>query len=399
MFLRLWFFCCIGSFLSLQAKQLEVAVHARSAILMNAETGAILYEKDSRISSFPASTTKIATALYVLDREKLNLEQTVTVSSEALKIRPPNGGSDVPAYWNGSDGTKMGLVKGEKVTLDALLHGLMLSSGNDAANVLAESFAETVPGFMEKLNGYLCDLGCKDTHFCNPHGYHYPDHFTTAYDLCLMTKKALQIPKFREIVSTLSYTKPKTNKQPESKLRLFNHLLTPGRFFYPKAIGVKTGYHSQGLNNLVAAAKDQGRTLIAVLLGCENKEERYRDAIRLFEMAFAEEKERARLFSAENLFVKELPGAKSILKSNLEGEVAIEFYPAEKPECKAFVYWQPLDLPIQKGQKVGEVRVLDQNGFLLQRQNLVAQERVEGTFLFRIKRFFKGLFRGSSDKT
>ena len=390
MLFKFWFFCICAA-LSLQAKPLEVPIKARSVILMNAETGAVLFEKDSRIPSFSASTTKIATALYVLD-QKPDLNRILTVSAEALKIKPPNSGKEVPAHWDGTDGTKMGLVKGEKVTLDALLHGLMLSSGNDAANVLAESFAESVPDFMDKLNGYLRDLGCKDTHFCNPHGYHYPDHVTTAYDLCLMTKKALGIPKFREVVSTLSYTKPKTNKQPEGKLRLFNHLMTPGRFFYPKAIGVKTGYHSYGLNNLVAAATDKGRTLIAVVLGCENREERYRDAIRLFEAAFAEEKERACLFRQENLFIKELTGAKSVLKANLAGEVAIEFYPSEKPDCKAFVYWETLDFPIQKGQKVGEVRVLDQNGLLLQKQNLLAQEKVEATFLYKIKRTFKRLF-------
>ncbi len=389
--LRFWFFCfCVA--VSLHAKPLEIAVKARSAILMNAETGAILYEKDSRTISYPASTTKIGTALYVLDHEKPPLDRIVTVSAEALKIKPINAGKEYPAYWDASDGTKMGLVVGEKVALDALLYGLILPSGNDAANVLAESFADSIPDFVDKMNAYLRGIGCENTQFRNPHGYHHPDHHTTAYDLCVMTKKALQIPKFRQIVSTLSYTKPKSNKQPECKFRMYNHLMTQGRFFYPKAIGVKTGYHSQGKSNLVAAAEENGRTLIAVVLGCENREERYREAVRLFEMAFAEKIQKKRLFGPEHLFVKEFEGAKSPLKASLENELAIEFYPAEEPSCKAFVYWEALQLPIRKGQKVGEVRILNENGLVLEKKNMIAQEKVEGTLLFKVRRFFRNLF-------
>ncbi len=389
--LRFWFFCfCAAVFL--EAKPLDIEVKGRSAILMNADTGAILFEKDARTISFPCSTTKIATALYILDQQNPPLDQVVTVSAEALRIKPVNGGKEYPAYWDASDGTKMGLVVGEKVTVNDLLHGLILPSGNDAANVLAETFGDSIPDFVEKMNVYLMGIGCQNTQFRNPHGYHHPDHFTTAYDLCMMTKKALQIPKFRQIVSTLSYTKPKTNKQPECKFRMYNHLLTQGRFFYPKAIGVKTGYHSHGKSNLVAAAEDNGRTLIAVVLGCETREERYREAVRLFETAFAEKKQKRHLFGTEHLFVKEFEGSKTPMKASLESELAIEFYPAEEPSCKAFVYWEMLQLPISKGQKVGEVRILDGNGLLLGKKSLIAQEKVEGTLTFKVRRFFQKLF-------
>src|SRR5690606_27597099 len=128
----------------------------------------------------------------------------------------------VPSYWLESDGTMMHLKVGEMVTLDALLHGMMLVSGNDAANVVAEHIEGSVPQFMDSLNEYLQSIGCKNTKYSNPHGLTHHEHWSTAYDLAVMTRKALKIPKFREIVSTLVYTKPKTNKQPQSELRLTN---------------------------------------------------------------------------------------------------------------------------------------------------------------------------------
>lgn len=269
----------------------------------------------------------------------------------------------------------------------------MLVSGNDAANVIAESLSGSVPQFVEEMNQYIRGLGCLNTQFRNPHGLHHPEHFTTAYDICLITKKALQIPKFREIVSKVSYLKPKTNKQKAGELRQFNPLLKPGKHYYPKAIGVKTGYHSHAVNTLVAAAEHEGRTLIAVLLGCQNRSGRYEDAIRLFEAAFEEKQETRRFFGPEKDFARDVPEAKTPLHAALAGDLAISFYPAEEPSCKAFVQWNPLRLPIRKGQKVGEVEIRDEAGSLLKRGNLLAKEEVNGTFFFALKEKFSNLFR------
>ncbi len=225
-------FVFIFSAISLGSRPLDLEVHASSAILMNAETGAILYEKQAHVPSFPASTTKIATALFILDAKKPSLDQMVTVSSEALKLKPVGKEKDSPSYWDEVDGSKMGLVRGEILSYDTLLHGLMLVSGNDAANTMAESLCGSIPIFLEEMNQYLRNLGCKNTQFRNAHGLHHPEHFTTAYDICLIAKKAIQIPKFREIVSKTSYLKPKTNKQKETELRQFNQLLRPGKYYY-----------------------------------------------------------------------------------------------------------------------------------------------------------------------
>ncbi len=390
MHLIFWFLCVTASLMS---KQLEVGVEAPSAILMNADTGAVLFEKHAHVPSYPGSITKIATALYVLEQE-FDLQNTATVSGECLKPRPLQNRDHLPPYWLDSDGTMMGLKRGEVLTLESLLHGLMLVSGNDAGNVIAEWAGGSVPGFVNLMNAYLNGLGCQNTQFRNPHGLPHPEHFSTAYDMALITKRALQLPKFRKLVSTLSYTKPKTNKQAESEIRLNNSLMKPkSRHFYPKAIGVKTGYTNVGQSTLVAAAEHDGRTLIAVILGCKDKGARFEDAKRLFETAFGEQRATRRLVGPENIFTKAIEGSKSPLKASLIKPLAIEYFPSEEPKCKAALHWNAESLPIRKGQKVGEVHIQDENNLFLQKGDLIALEEVKGTFFFVLKDKIANLFR------
>ena len=200
-------------------------------------------------------------------------------------------------------------------------------------------------------------------------------------------------PKFREIVSTISYLKPKTNKKPATELRQHNSLLKPGKNFYSKAIGIKTGFHSKAMNTLVAAAEHEGRTLIAVLFGCANRSDRYVDATRLFEAAFAEKIESKKFFGSEKIFMREIAGAKTLVKAALREELAISYYPAEEPICKAFVQWDQVPLPILKGQKVGEVHVCNEAGSILRKGDLLAKEEVKGTLLFILKDWFSRIFR------
>jgi D-alanyl-D-alanine carboxypeptidase (penicillin-binding protein 5/6) len=376
-----FFLLCLS--LQLFCKMLDVQVTAKSAILMNGETGAILFEKDAYNKAYPASTTKIATALFALEKG-IDLNASVTVSGECLRGRPLKDREQYPPHWLDPDGTMMGLKRGEVVTYDSLLHGLMLVSGNDAANVIAETMAGSVPRFMEMLNEYLIGLGCRGTQFRNPHGLSHPEHFSTAYDLALIAKKALQFPKFRQVVSTLCYKKPKTNKQPETELRLTNPLLKPkSEHFYAKAIGVKTGYTAASQDTLVAAAEHQGRVLIAVILGCEKKGERYAEAKRLFEAAFAEEKEKRRLMGPETIFSQPLEG--KVLKASPAKELTIEYFPAEEPKCKAALHWSRTELPVRKGEKVGEVVIRDEVGRELLKGDLLATETLKADLFHLLK--------------
>lgn len=379
--------------LALFARSLDVEIRARSAILMNAENGNVLFEKDAHAKSFPASTTKIATALYVLDKG-IDLNQLATVSAEALRPRPLKDRDRWPSYWLDSNDTIMGLKRGETLSLESLMHGLLLVSGNDAANVIAETLGGTVPQFMTLLNEYLTNIGCQETKFSNPHGSTHPEHYSTAYDMALIARKALKIPQFRKFVSTLSYLKPKTNKQPPTELRLNNALMkSKNKNYYPKAIGIKTGYTPSAKYNLVAAAEHAGRTLIAVTLGCEKSDHRYEDAKKLFDAAFAETKERRRLIGPENTFMKEIVGSKSPLKASVAKELVIDYFPSEEPKCKAALHWSKEILPIRKGQKVGEVHILDEdNGALLKQADLFATEEVKGTLFFVLKEKINRLF-------
>lgn len=385
--------CLLGIALPLAAKMLEVEVNARSAILMNAETGRVLFEKEPHTRSNPASTTKIATALFVLE-QNLDLETPMTVSGDCLRGRSLKEGEDLHPYWLDPDGTMMGLKKGETVSLDALLHGLMLVSGNDAANTIAESTGGSIPAFVDALNLYLERLGCQNTQFQNPHGLTHPAHFSTAYDLALITKRALQIPKFRQLVSTLSYLKPKTNKQQAMEIKLTNPFLKPkSKYYYSKATGVKTGHTAAAGYPFVGAATHEGRSLIAVVLGCDTSADRFQDARRLFEKAFSETKMKRRLVGPETVFTKELATSSSPLKASLSKVLAIEFFPAEEPECKAVLQWGAETLPIRKGQKVGEVHIQDEKGSFLQKGDLIALESVQESFFLKYKHKFLQLFR------
>lgn len=391
--MRLWWAVCIVASFALTAKPLDVEVNGRSAILMNADTGAILFEKHAHLPTFPASTTKIATALYVLDKGE-KLDRSAIVSAESLKGRPLTNREHLPPYWLDSDGSMMGLKRGETLTLETLLYGLMLVSGNDAANVIAEAVGGSVPAFMGMVNEYLQSIGCQNTQFSNPHGLTHSAHYSTAYDMALITQRALHFPKFRKMVSTLTYMKPKSNKQPQRELKLTNPLMKPdSRYYYSKAIGVKTGHSLAAQDTLVAAAEYEGRTLIAVLLGCQKAGARYEDAKRLFDAAFAEKKERRDLIGPDYIFTREVIGSNTPLKATLIKTLAIDYFPSEEPQCKAAVHWDPGHLPIRKGQKVGEVRVQDERGLLLQKGDLLAIEEVKGSVTFVLKEKFSNLFR------
>lgn len=368
---------------------LQVDISAEAAILINADTGVILFEKNAHEPCFPASTTKIATALYLLEEKSLPLEKTVSVSAEALRKKTA---TNAASYLLAGDGTSMGLVKGEVLSVESLLHGLLLASANDAANVLAEAVSPSIPHFMAELNAYLKSIGCLQTQFQNPHGYHDPQHSTTAFDLALIAERAFQIATFREIVAKSMYTVPASNKRLERPLKQFNRLLSPGKYYYPKAIGGKTGFHSHAGWCITSAASHEGRTLIAVLLGCPQNANRFLDSRALFEAAFAEQKLLRLLVPIDEVYKKMIPGAKNELRAALTRDLVISFYPSEEQALRAFIHWTLPNLPIAKGQKVGEIRVLDPRGALIRSEDLVAKEPVLPSFFFAFKNWLKNIF-------
>jgi D-alanyl-D-alanine carboxypeptidase (penicillin-binding protein 5/6) len=365
----------------LGAKPLKVEISAPAAILMNAETGTILYAKNIHEKQYPASITKIGTALYVLDKKGQNLNQLLEASTHALKTVPAYlrqaHGSKHPSHTLEHDGTAMGLRPGERLPLHSYLYGLLLSSGNDAANVLAEYTSGSIDQFVNELNQYLQSHGIQETHFSNPHGLHHHEHWTTAYDMALMTRLALKHETFREIVKTTRYQLPQSNKQPMRYLSQHNRLLKPGPYFYPKAIGVKTGYVAKAGHTMVGAAVHEGRTLIVVLFNCAESSHRFRDSIKLFEAAFKEKLLSRVLFAKESdSFTLAVRGAKVPLDAVLKEDLVLSYYPAEEPAFRAEIAWNPSKLPIKSQEIVGSLRLIGGEGQVLKELPLFAAHDV-----------------------
>ena len=389
----LFFFLVISAmpFALFAARPLRCDIPAPFAILISADTGSILYEKNAYMQTFPASTTKIATALYALHKRGSHLDDMVMVTHDAVgavttTIRRNSGKH--PSHRLEYGGTHMALKAGEIVSLKTLLYGLLICSANDSANTIAEHVSGSVPKFMEEVNTYLRSIGCTKTFFSNPHGLHDSRHLTTAYDLSRMAYVAMKYPFFREVVKSTRYTRPKTNKQEESILVQTNALLKPGKHYYPHAIGIKTGYTDSAGKNLVAAAEKDGRRVIAVVLNCQDMEQRYRSCITLFEAAFNEAKIDRKLFSKRHDFFSAIvKGAKTPIEAHLQRDVVIEYYPSEEVNLEAKLNWHKVSLPIAEGQVVGEIQVVDEGGEILFTEPLLAKKNVSPTIAHSISQY------------
>ena len=388
--------CCSFYENSAISSQLPLTVSAESAIMINAETGAVLYEKKPHAKLFPASVTKIATAAYALELKGSDLSELMVADQDCIgsvtEEAKQRANYTLPSYWLVTDCSHIRIKKGEALTLKDLLYGMMVASADDASNIVAQKLGNgSIPNFMEKLNDYVKSLGCKDTYFNNPHGLHHPKHVTTAYDMALITKQALKNPQFREMVSTSRYTRPKTNKQESTILVQTNKLLRAGEYYYPRAIGVKTGRTSKAGNTFVAAATEGDRTLIVVLLNVKDRKDIFKDAIRLFDAAFNQLKiEKTVIRSGSQPHGYEIEGAEKLVQTYTLEDVTIAYYPAEEPKIKAYLQWDKLELPIKKGQRVGELHLKDAGQSVIKTVPLYAHENVDAEWSYKIKQFFAG---------
>ena len=253
-------------------------LYALSAILITEDKNEIIFEKDAYSLRYPASTTKILTVLLgIMMVEDLN--QKVTVSDSAL---------DIPA-----DSSTMGLKAGEEITYIDVLYGTMLLSGNDGANVIAETVSGSIPAFVELMNETASVLGCINTHFVNAHGYHDDAHYTTAYDMALIAREAMKNEIFRKIAGTVTYTIARTNLQKartittKSEYMLTGSEEKPNKYYFPDATGVKTGSHSHSGYCFVGSASRNGVNLISVVY-FTGKRARWADTIKLMNYGFSQ---------------------------------------------------------------------------------------------------------------
>lgn len=318
---------CMGT-LMLTANAAKV--NAKAAILIDADSGQVLYEQHAHTRLPMASTTKIMAALVVLER--CDLHATVAVDARAV----------------GVEGSSVYLYPEELLTVEQLLYALLLSSANDAAAALAYEVSGSIEGFAALMNQKAADLGLQNTHFTNPHGLDAPGHYTTAYDLALITAHALQNEDFSRIVSTQKKVIPLREQEGARVLRNHNKLLAS----YKDCIGVKTGFTKKSGRCLVSAAERDGVRLVCVTLDCPDD---WKTHTSLFDMGFATYE---RVYLADgNAFMSALPavgGEQTQLYLKTDASVSVTL-PRERGEIQChivsphFVY-----APVSQGQYIGD---------------------------------------------
>jgi serine-type D-Ala-D-Ala carboxypeptidase (penicillin-binding protein 5/6) len=243
----------------------ELQINSEAAILIDALSGEVLYEKNSKEKLPPASITKIATAIYAI--ENGNLNDIVSVSENATK----------------ADGTLVYLEAGEQVPLEKLIQGLLINSGNDAGVAIAEHLSGTVEQFVIDFNEYLQEkIGVEDTHFTNPHGLYHPEHLTTAEDMAKITQYAIQNETFREIFNTQEL---KWDGETWDTTLINHHLMVRDQS-YDGITGGKNGFVTEAGFTLVTSAQREKLSLIAVTLNSKTDNQSYQDTTALFNYGF-----------------------------------------------------------------------------------------------------------------
>ena len=236
---------------------------AKAGLLIEADTGEILYEKNAHQENYPASLTKVMVALLVfeaIDRGELSLTDSITATETAF-----DGLS--------SDGSTANIVPGETMTVEQLLNCMLIVSANETCNILGEHLSGSVEAFVARMNERASELGCEHTHFANATGLHDPQHYTTAWDLYLITREAMKHEKFMEICNSKSYTVPATNMTEKPReLHSTNFLISNWRargYVYRDAQGIKTGSTPEAGYCLISSALRGSRHMISVVLGAE----------------------------------------------------------------------------------------------------------------------------------
>ena len=343
-------------------------LYSKSAILIDYDTGSVLYSKNANDKMYPASTTKILTAIIAI--EKCNLNDIVTVKKSAIKTIPSGYSS---AYLN----------EDEQISVNNLLKVLLVHSANDAANVLAEHISGTVNDFSNLMNEKAKEIGCKNSHFVNPSGIHDDNHYTTASDLALIAKYCMSNSKFKEYVSMKNCIIPATNKSDARKYPNTNDLInTSSKYYIKECIGIKTGFTSQAQNCLVSACEKDNLTLICVVLGAGTTElgqsARNVDSTTLFEYGYSHYS--IKTIASKDTIMKNIDVKKGDKETkNLDLVLANDISALYKSENNDISFDislnETISAPIAKGTIVGTI-TYNVNG-LKYTENLLASHDVE----------------------
>ena len=368
-------FIAISIFFSLciKANAVELSLSAKSAILINALTNEVVYEKNAYEKRGMASTTKIMTALLTIERG--NLHKTYVAKDEDVRI----------------EGTSIGLKEGDRITLETLVQGMLLESGNDAANVSARVIGKSREKFVSLMNQKAKEIGMEDTQFKNPSGLTEEGHFSTAYDMALLGSFAIKNKQFRDICSQSSIRVSYGNPEYQRTFKNHNKLLNS----VEGAFGIKTGFTKASGRCLVSAAERDGVTLIAVTLSAPDD---WNDHKKLFEYGFEKVKIYEMGFDTEKIELDVVGSDNKKIGVKLKNKLIYtaideEMNPETVVLCDKFLY-----SGVKKGDRVGCVKVFSENGKYLCESDLVSTENAptnfmekenEMSFFDKIKDFYK----------
>lgn len=347
-------------------------LNAEAAILMDATTGEILFEKNSKSKMYPASITKIMTVLLAL--EKGNLSDTITFSHDAVYSIEPGS-------------AHIAMQEGEQITLEQALYGILLRSANEVANAVGEYVDGSIPAFAQHMTQRAKELGCESTNFLNANGLFDENHYTTAYDMACIARELLKQEAYQKMMSNTYYEIPPTNKQTETRYLHGQHqMLNPNSiYYYEYATGGKTGYTWEAQNTLVTFAKKGDTQLIAVVLKCKGAEH-YVDSKALFEYGFANF-QTVKVFSAQDYIktvkVVETYKSKTTTLGNIQAVPKEDVYKTISTnttlsDLKIDVNCpETIDAPVSVGQEIGTITA--KSGATNIATSFVAQSAVAAT--------------------
>lgn len=351
----------------------ELKLKGKSAVLIDAGTGEILYEKNADEQLRPASMTKMMTAILVC--ENLQPDDIVTVSKYVTTI----------------DGSALGLKKGEKITVEDLLNVMLIYSANDCAVALAEAVSGSVEEFAALMNKRAEELGCTGTHFVNPNGLDADGHVSTARDMAIIAKKAMEIPEIREIVQRTTYQIHKTNKRDVLAVGTTDRLLfdtyswinVNGKSrhpYYKYAIGIKTGYTDRAGGCMAAAAVKGDEEYISIVMK-STAFDRFADSIELLEYGFDNFDRYKAVSAGDSYDVKVKKGKEKTVRAEAEEDVsAVIEEGADTDSITCEVTYEENRAPVKKGDVVGTVTVF-KDGSETGSTRLIASENVSRSIL------------------
>src|SRR5690625_4852853 len=360
-----------------EQSDLKLTEDAKASILLERDTGNILFKKNAHEKLPPASMTKVMTLLLIMEAieaESLSLDEMITISERASSM----GGSQVF------------LAEGEQMSVEDLIKAIAIASGNDASVALAERIAGTEEAFVQKMNDKVKELNLENTHFTNSSGLPAEDHYSTAYDIAFIAKELL---KYEDIVNYTSIYEDYLRKGEENEFWLVNTNKLVR--FYPYVDGLKTGYTNEAKFCLTATAKKDDMRVVAVVMGADTAKKRNAMTMNLIDYAFSH-------FEAEKIFkqgekvdsLNDIQSEKMTYDIKTSEQISLIYKKGERestPYRTEVDIKQNIELPIQKGEEVGTLYIKEEETTLTESPLIVEEEIVKASYFDLIKRSLQNL--------